>query len=706
MQTRFALLRFAHPEIDTPTHVLAIVCGQRFFAMRISGPNAPVQLPMREGATRFDMFKYFGVGTGLLRNTEAPFQVIADGLRLHTHLHQRAAHSFAAQSDWTLFSAPEEMSLDDIMRGEVSASAAFQLLTRMLAMTHEGGIASNYGERMPRITRVLAAKSMRIGGAVPTWMASSAEFRSMNLHGIEYKGQQYDVWSGGTYVMRRNHMQRIGAMIRACVGASRRGEDNEGLLEDLDEVLMSLDEATLGTAQAQKIDVVAEEIGSAARLRACGHFHVEAYDVRVEGSMELWCENCRDSDARYAEDVGEWRPTGELFYSERRDEWFTYDIDADEDEDEDDDLEHEVDRNGDPAIYDYSTNVSRILRKDVTIKSSPYGDFLMGLELELTTGTSPRSRVTAAKEIRKQLGLDYCIFKSDGSLPEDGIELVTAPRGLREHITILSKWNIDPGYRAWDTNRCGLHVHIHSRAFTEMTLGKFLMFINLDTNADFIRKLAGRHPFTDTWAARYCAQEGMEVLENPKAAVKGKSNERYRMINVQNLGRQEAERLGLDPHSYGGRYDTIELRVFKASLKKERMLAQVEFAHAAVMFCRVASYRDLSGGMFLKWLRTNTALYPHLADWYGVRKSKAIKDHAGMPLAATCTDRVVGDVTPPERIIRSTRRGRLPSGINDYLTPKQRADAVAARLREAVEKQRERLRRAREQAAQLANDPF
>ena len=186
-----------------------------------------------------------------------------------------------------------------------------------------------------------------------------------------------------------------------------------------------------------------------------------------------------------------------------------------------------------------------------------------------------------------------------------------------------------------------MHIHIHSKAFTGLTLGKFLMLVNSDSNALFIRHIAGRHPLHDSQARDYCASESQEVLDNPVHAIKGKSSSRYRMVNCENLTRSERDRLGLTCEIFKS-YNTIELRIFRASLKKARLLAQIEFAHALVMFCRVASWRDLiqteyrdwSGNRnlkqpsFIKWLKNTNNQYPHLCDWYGIRRRPNAKNAA------------------------------------------------------------------------------
>ena len=361
----------------------------------------------------------------------------------------------------------------------------------------------------------------------------------------------------------------------------------------------------------------------------CGHYEDEnnTHDVR----RDTWCGSCFDDDAVYCEDNDEYWPRDDAYYSDRDDCYYTYDRDDSDGDDEDDP--------DTTPIMSYSTNVLNVLDSESGIKSSHFGEFTMGIELEMTSGDD--SSHEAAESVRSRLGTSYCIIKSDGSLPHNGFEVVTMPHGLTKHIETFKAWDINPTYRAWNTGKCGMHVHIDSRAFTQLTLGKFLMFINSNGNVDFIRKIAGRHPSVDDQARSYCAAEHQSILVNPKQAVKGKSGERYRMVNMMNLGKREALRLGLSmDNSYNGKYNTVELRIFRASLKKERLLAQIEFTHAAVMFCRVASWRDLNGASFIKWLRTVVGQYPALTKWYGVRQIHTSTPTVIAPASETCADAV------------------------------------------------------------------
>ena len=350
------------------------------------------------------------------------------------------------------------------------------------------------------------------------------------------------------------------------------------------------------------------------------------------GRYREYCQCCvEDTDVVIETyDTGIFMLRDQAYWSEYTQEYYEHEPEHDEDEDEDEDSEEDADR-----LMSYSTNVLNLLSKDDSFTSSAFGEFHMGVELELVTSGYVSEAVT---DLRTQLGEDYIICKSDGSLPSGGVEVVTAPRGLHDHIKRFKDWEINSKYTAWNTGKCGMHVHIDSRAFTRMTLGKFIVFINDAKNAEFIRKIAGRHPHIDPQAQSYCAAEGQEAIENPSKALKGKSSNRYYMVNTTCLRPTEASRLGV---RYVGErnFNTIELRIFRATLKKERLLAQIEFTHAVIMFCRVASMRDLDGVSFLKWLKTTDNRYPHLSDWYGIRRRAGAKNAA--PTETNCADTLV-----------------------------------------------------------------
>jgi len=386
--------------------------------------------------------------------------------------------------------------------------------------------------------------------------------------------------------------------------------------------------------QAASAVLGAQDISLEIAEQYCDHWDYPDNTSEVcigRGRYRSYCQCCVEDNDVVVEtyDTGVLMLRDNAYFNDNNDEWYENEPeDPYYDNDEDDDTDTS-------RLMSYRTNILKVLSKDASFESSAFGEFHMGIELELATNGFVHE---AVDDLRSQLGEDYIICKSDGSLPSGGVEIVTTPRGLADHIKRFKAWQVSSLYRAWNTGVCGMHVHLDSHAFTRMTLGKFIVFINDAKNAEFIRKIAGRHPHIDSQAQSYCAAEGQEVLNNPSKALKGKSTNRYYMVNTTCLRRAEAERLGV--HYVGERqFDTVELRIFRASLKKERLLAQIEFTHAVVMFCRIASMRDLDGVSFLKWLKATDNRYPHLSDWYGIRRRVGAKNAA--PTESICTDTIV-----------------------------------------------------------------
>lgn len=444
---------------------------------------------------------------------------------------------------------------------------------------------------------------------------------------FEYKNKTYSASAASSY---RYYRQRCKDMAKLIAQSIRDDADvfSDEFMQDYDHH-SSIDSriATAAHNALNNIQITEQH---------CDHWDYPHNTSEVNigrGRYRSYCSCCVDDGDIVIEtyDTGILMLRDEAYWSDADEEYYEHEQERDDDSDYD-----SSDRDSDDPdrLLSYSTNVLDLLSKDTSFDTSAFGEFHMGIELELVTSGETYEAVS---DLRSRLGEDYIICKNDGSLPLGGVEIVTSPRKLTDHISRFKAWEVDTRYTAWNNGRCGMHVHIDSHAFTRLTLGKFIMFMNAEGNADFIRKLAGRHPKYDEQARSYCAAEGQPVLANPSKALKGKSNSRYYIVNTTCLRRVEAERLGV---SYVGerQFNTVELRIFRASLKKARLLAQIEFAHALVMFCRVASYRELDGVSFLKWLKSTDNRYPHLSDWYGIRRRVGAKNCA--PAEIACADSV------------------------------------------------------------------
>ena len=522
---------------------------------------------------------------------------------------------------------PKELSLAEINIILMHNSSHLRMLVKMMARM----VNFYSGDRLKKL---FEERARRIQNTV-----------SPTYHRIVYKKGHYvttDTWDMRRYETARIKYKHLKETFKTLLaGKADDSHDWATAFVDVQQYTgADLEHVFDGCREALEAKGLAKNL-FLTRARTCGHIEHTDSVVHNLGSTtdEHVCRNCYEEYYVYVEDMAEYwnRDTEEVYYHESRDGYYSYAEDRDDDYDDDDEP-------GDPdRLMDYSTNVLDILAPDSTLISSVHGDFRMGIEFEMTSG-SECTQDEAVTDVRQQLGTGYCVCKSDGSLPANGLEIVTAPRGLAEHIKRFNGWQIDTSYRAWDAGTCGMHIHIHSHAFSPLVLGKFVMFINCEENTDFIRKIAGRHPRKDRQAQSYCQVEGAEALENPAKAVKGKGNDRYYMINTQNLSKAERRRLKINENCYvnGKNYDTIELRIFRASLKKERLLAQIEFTHAAVMFCRVASWTKLDKMHFIEWLKSTDNAYPHLSNWYGIRrrikKQQSLFEPTSHALENSCAD--------------------------------------------------------------------
>jgi hypothetical protein len=217
----------------------------------------------------------------------------------------------------------------------------------------------------------------------------------------------------------------------------------------------------------------------------------------------------------------------------------------------------------------------------------------MGFELEVE---SDGETYDGPELVRLHLG-DLVYFKEDGSL-DDGFEIVTHPMTLAYAHSMDWAWTqglLDKGYRSWDRSSCGLHVHVDRRGFNGR-LHQYSFTLLLMRNKALSYLIAGRQG--NSYAS---FDKGMRT-EIPKH-LKGQDNcvQRYSAVNVLPTA-------------------TLEVRMFKGSLKKERILAALEYVHSAVEYSRgarsgVGAEEYLTAPAFIQWLRGRKDLYPNLLSY-------------------------------------------------------------------------------------------
>ena len=219
------------------------------------------------------------------------------------------------------------------------------------------------------------------------------------------------------------------------------------------------------------------------------------------------------------------------------------------------------------------------------------GPLFLGFELEVENcGDSNSSEV--AKSLSDVLPV-YC--KHDSSL-NNGFEIVSHPltfEFIKElNLTPIFKLAHD-GFKSYDTTTCGMHVHLSAKAFTTLHLYKFMKF--MFENPTFVYKISQRKSQANLkqWAS--LDAEGKSIAYDVKTKSNGKRN-RYSAVNLNN-------------------HSTVEIRIFKGSLKKTSFRKNIEFCHALYAYTKDISIQAVSVQGFIEFVNQGRKVYKNLFEF-------------------------------------------------------------------------------------------
>ena len=270
------------------------------------------------------------------------------------------------------------------------------------------------------------------------------------------------------------------------------------------------------------------------RCDNCGEL-VHERDILTDGTMIL-CNICRD-DFYVCDNCGNFVHADDVYYDEDSGDYYC------------------------PTCWHDNYN-SDILNYDYSPYPEFYGEshngFYMGVELEIDGGGEDNNNAIRIKDIMGEV----VYIKHDGSL-KDGLEIVTHPATLEYHRHNM-KWKQvlkevrNMGYKSHDAGTCGLHVHMSRRAFgsceTEIDLNTMkLLYLFEKFWNQFVKFSRRTEEQLNRWAARYGLTAPLNSLLNT-----AKGAGRYHAVNLQ--------------PTY-----TIELRLFRGTLKYNTLIATLEF---------------------------------------------------------------------------------------------------------------------------------
>lgn len=188
---------------------------------------------------------------------------------------------------------------------------------------------------------------------------------------------------------------------------------------------------------------------------------------------------------------------------------------------------------------------------------------------------------------------DFLYFKEDGSISH-GFEIVSHPmtwawvQKNRDKIDSLLSKAIDEGLRSYDTDTCGIHIHISKNSVGNFHLYKFLKFIY--ENKDYMLKISQRKKCNlERWAK--LDDDDYDIVETAKN--KNGNGDKYVAVNCNH------------PHS-------IEVRVFRGTLKKQSFYKNLEFMKALYSFTMDCRVKDVNVHQFHQYVKDHKCDYSNL----------------------------------------------------------------------------------------------
>lgn len=224
-----------------------------------------------------------------------------------------------------------------------------------------------------------------------------------------------------------------------------------------------------------------------------------------------------------------------------------------------------------------------------------------GFELEMMDGLNPSLMAG-----RLNYAFPEIFTTRDGSVP-GGFEMVTQPCTLEYHETMeYTKFFAlceNKGYRSHDASRsCGLHIHVSRIALTPQQIGVQLYLIHKFWDK-FVKFSRRKRDDINHWAGLYQCVDLNNTFLQISAKCQRESHMgyqyRYRNINLQN------------DH-------TIEYRIFRGSLKRDTVIASIQFVD---LLCEITGtlsedeIRSLSWGDIVR----KGDKYPELKNYFSQR---------------------------------------------------------------------------------------
>lgn len=305
----------------------------------------------------------------------------------------------------------------------------------------------------------------------------------------------------------------------------------------------------------------------------CDQYHYSC-DVNMYNIGNDWyCEDSAIDSGyyRHCANCGELVDMDELYYSERRDDYYCEDCYPGD---------YEI-------IADWHDHKGEDLHFHKTYEEEPR--FYFGIELEIDKRTSDYEyNVRTAKTIREEhFEESEMYFEEDGSL-WGGFELITHPmsydfiQGKQGDFKDLCNYLDLRGYTGENNKTAGLHIHVSRENILEEDVQNIIYF--LENNLEDMLILSRRGKEFSRYANSFCFDnmcdyrrhkdlEGDLDYDTVMECFYKHEDDRYRILNTTN-------------------YSTLEFRLFKSTLNSDHLLATIDFVNTLVSMAICGSLKS------------------------------------------------------------------------------------------------------------------
>ena len=209
-----------------------------------------------------------------------------------------------------------------------------------------------------------------------------------------------------------------------------------------------------------------------------------------------------------------------------------------------------------------------------------------GIELEIESNGSDKREAVES--------LSACVYAKADSSIMNGFEIVSHPMTYNWLMDNHNIWDKilelrKKGWRSYDTESCGMHIHLSKNAFGNYHLYKFMKLFY--DNSDFILRFSQRKGVhLNQWASLNDNEQNIIY----KARNKNRGREdRHTAVNL-------------------GREFSVEIRVFRGTLNPLSFWKNIEFTKALFDFSRDYSLECMNELAFRDFIRFEKKRYPNL----------------------------------------------------------------------------------------------